>query len=343
MSAPGKRGNPAVLGLFVLAGLALVFVTLFSIAGGELFTRKERVVMYFGGSIYGLQVGAPVVFRGVRLGSVITIGLAQDKARGDVAIPVVAELDREMIRNVGGSGDASDPSRTMKALVERGLRAELAMQSLLTNQLYIDLDFQPDKPARLVAIERSETQIPTVATAIQELRAQIDGINVRQLLDDVSTIASSARQAFTGPELAQGLKDLAALSANLKRVSEKLDRQVDPLANATQATLAEARQAVRQLGEAAETAGASASAVAGSVARVSGAFGPDAPLLKSVQAAAEELSRSAAALRQAGQDDAALMQNIQRALQDLSRASRAVRQLADTIDEHPEALIRGRP
>ena len=81
-----KRGNPALLGLFVVAGLVLVFITLFSIAGGELFTRKERVVMYFGGSIYGLQVGAPVVFRGVRLGSVTTIGLTQDKARGDVAL-----------------------------------------------------------------------------------------------------------------------------------------------------------------------------------------------------------------------------------------------------------------
>lgn len=344
-----RRGNPALLGLFVLAGLALVFVTLFTVAGGDLFARKERAVMYFGGSIYGLQVGAPVVFRGVRLGSVTTIGLAQDKARGDVAIPVVAEMDLAMIRNIQGSGPADDPSRGLKALVERGLRAELAMQSLLTNQLYIDLDFQPDKAATTVAIERSETQIPTVATAIQELRAQIDGINVRQLLDDVATIASSARKVVSGPELSQALADVAIVSANLRHITERLDRRVDPLADATRDTLAGTRQAMAELGQAAQRVGDSASRVGDtatrlgdSAERVSGALGADAPLLQSLRGASDELARSAAALRNATQEDAQLMQNVQRALQDVARASRAVRELADTLDAQPESLLKGR-
>lgn len=337
-----RRGNPALLGLFVIAGLALVFVTLFTIAGGDLFARKERAVMYFGGSIYGLQVGAPVVFRGVRLGSVITIGLAQDKARGDVAIPVVAELDLAMIRNIQGRGPADDPSRGLKALVERGLRAELAMQSLLTNQLYIDLDFQPDKSARTVAIERPETQIPTVATAIQELRAQIDGINVRQLLDDVATIASSARKVVSGPELNQALSDIAIVSANLRHITERLDRRVDPLADATRDTLTSTRQAMGELGQAAQRVGDTATRLGDSAERVSGALGPDAPLLKSLRGASDELARSAAALRNATQEDAQLMQNVQRALQDVARASRAVRELADTLDAQPESLLKGR-
>lgn len=336
------RGNPALLGLFVMAGLALVFVTLFSIAGGELFTRKERVVMYFGGSIYGLQVGAPVVFRGVRLGSVTTIGLTQDKARGDVAIPVVAELDREMIRNISGSGAADDPSRSLSALVQRGLRAELAMQSLLTNQLYIDLDFQPDKQARRVEITRSETQIPTVATAIQELRAQIAGVNIGQLLDDLSTIASSARQLVGSPEMSQSLKDLAAVSASLRQITQRLDRQVDPLASSARDTLKDTRQAMNELGKAAVRVGDTADRVGDGVDRVSGALGPDAPLLQSLRAASDELGRTAAALREATQEDAQLTQNVQRALQDLARASRAVRELADTLEEQPDALLKGR-
>lgn len=339
-----RRINPTWLGLFVVLGLALLFVTLFGVAGGsDLLRRKERVVMYFGGSIYGLQVGAPVVFRGVRLGSVTQIGLAQDKASNEVAIPVVAELDRDIIRNIGGSGAADDPSRTLNALVDKGLRAELAMQSLLTNQLYVDLDFQPDRQARRRAIDRSETQIPTVATAIQELRAQIDGVNLRQLLDDVSSIAASARKLVDSPEMARGLKDLATLSTNLRQISDKLDRQVEPLAQAAQDTLADTRVAMRQVGQAAQQAGQSASRVADSVAQAGNALAPGSPLLASLQTAADELARSAAALRQAGQSDSELMQNLQRALQDMARASRAVRDLADQIDEHPESLIRGRP
>ena len=270
-------------------------------------------------------------------------GLAQHKTTNEVAIPVLAELDRDIIRNIGGSGEADDPSRTLNALVAKGLRAELAMQSLLTNQLYVDLDFQPERQARRLAIDRGETPIPTGATAIQDLRAQIDGVNLRQLVDDVSSIAASARRLVDGQELAQGLRDLAALSANLRRLSDKLDRQVDPLAEAARGTLADARVAVRQLGQAAEQAGQSASRVADSVAQAGQALAPDSPLLKSLQTAADELARSATALRQAGQSDSELMQNLQRALQDMARASRAVRDLADQLDEHPEALIRGRP
>ena len=50
---------------------AVIATTIIALAGNSLFTRKEKAVMFFRGSVYGLQVGAPVVFRGVRVGSVV--------------------------------------------------------------------------------------------------------------------------------------------------------------------------------------------------------------------------------------------------------------------------------
>ena len=140
-----KKTNPALLGLFVVGGLLLIFATVFSLAGGKLLVRKQAVVMHFGGSIYGLQVGAPVVFRGVRLGSISSIGLSYDKATSRVVIPVTAELDREMLRNVSGGNKSDDPGLALPGMIERGLRAQLAMQSILTGQLYVDLDFRSPK------------------------------------------------------------------------------------------------------------------------------------------------------------------------------------------------------
>ena len=65
-----RKASPVLIGAFVVAGLALVAVAIIAMAGGRLFAHKGRAVMHFGGSVYGLQEGAPVVFRGVRVGTV---------------------------------------------------------------------------------------------------------------------------------------------------------------------------------------------------------------------------------------------------------------------------------
>ena len=82
-----KRGNATLIGAFVVIGIALVIGTVIAAGGGKFFVRKERVVMHFSGSIYGLQVGAPVVFRGVRLGTV------QRVVRPSVGMFLEATLD----------------------------------------------------------------------------------------------------------------------------------------------------------------------------------------------------------------------------------------------------------
>ena len=340
-----RKANPTLIGAFVVGALALIFAAVFIIAGGQLFSRKERAVMYFSGSIYGLQVGAPVVFRGVRLGSVTSIGLAYDKSKDTFSIPVMAELERDVVRNVNDAKDkspAQDGSLTIEALVGRGLRAQLAMQSLLTGQLYVDLDFRPDKPARQQGAFTSATEIPTVSTAIQELKNQVESIDFRRLLDDVSAIASSARRVVSGPELDQAMKDLAQITGNIKSLTSQLDKQIDPLAGGAKSTLQSTQNAMERLGGAADRISGAASSVDHTAAKVGEFLAPDSALVQSVQKTADELARSAEALRSTTSDDSLLMQNLDRALRDVSRAARAVRELSDTLDQQPDLLIRGR-
>jgi paraquat-inducible protein B len=82
--------------------------------------------------------------------------------------------------------------------------------------------------------------------------------------------------------------------------------------------------------------------VGATVDRVSGSFGPDAPLVQSLIRSADELSATAVALRQASGDNAPLNQNLQRTLQDVGKAARALRELAQTLQQQPEALLKGR-
>lgn len=330
-----RRGNATLIGAFVVVGLGLLLALVILIGGGRLFARKEHVVMHFSGSIYGLQVGAPVVFRGVRLGSVTSIGVVYDRARDDFSIPVRADLEPEAIRGLGDSKAGDGRSEVLDALLQRGLSAQLAMQSLLTGQLYIDLDLRPGKPAQRLGQERSLQEIPTSATAIQNLKNQIDGLDVRRLVDDVSTIAASARSLLTMPELRETLGNVAAITAHVRELSGQVQRRFGPLADS-------ATHTSEKVGAAAEQVGDSARRIGGTAERYKALVADDAPLLRDVQQMAAELAQLAGSLRRQTSDDAGLMQQLDGALRDVSSAARSVRELSELLNRQPQALLRGR-
>lgn len=348
-----KRGSPALIGAFVIGGLLLVIAAIIAVGGGGFFTRKERAVMHFSGSIYGLQVGAPVVFRGVRLGQVTAIGLDYDAQADNFWIPVVAEIEPALIR---GLGDGSTPAaasapapaplprggQTVGVLVARGLKAQLAMQSLLTGQLYVDLDLKPQRVGSLRGGLRHVVEIPTVPTAIQALKGQIEGLDLRQLLDDVSAIAASARSVVAGPQLKEALDNVVDITASVKRIAGRLDKRIGPMAESAEAALADARRAIGQVGSAADRVGTTADRIRGTSDRVGALVAPEAPLVRDLQRAAAELARTAAALRQHAGEDGTLVQDAGRALHDLSRAMRAVRELAEMLERNPQSILRGR-
>jgi paraquat-inducible protein B len=362
-----RRANATRIGLFVLVGLGLLVAAVVTVSGGRLFASNERAVMYFNGSVYGLQLGAPVVFRGVRLGSVVSIGVVHDGASGRFEIPVVAELDRSLIEEMQPAGAAATPL-TVASLVAQGLTAQLSTQSLLTGLLYVDLDLRPGPTARAAAsagiaasvpaaganvvkdVKGDMVEIPTIGTPMQALKDQLDNLKLGQLVADVSSIAASTRQFVGGAKLQQALDDMAQIAADLKRLTARLDQRIDPLATSVQATLADTRRTAGQLGAAAERVSAAADRVGTTADRVAGTAGQvdaflasGAPMMQSLQRAADELARSATSLRNATAEDSALLINVDRASQDVSRASRAVRELADLLERQPDALLRGRP
>lgn len=337
------QASPALIGAFVVAGLVLLAVTLVALAGDNLFSRKQRAVMYFSGSIYGLQVGAPVVFRGVRVGSVSAVGVNYDRGTDSFSIPVLAELDGDAVRGMDGLQADNDVALALPALVQRGLAAQLSMQSLLTGLLYVDLDLRPQRDRRVRGTYRGDAvEIPTTATAIQALKNQLDGMDFRRVAEDVAAIAASARQVVSGPQLQQALTDLAQLTATLRRTAERLDRRVDPLAADLQRTLAKADTAMDRLGAAAQGVGGSAERLGLAGDRAAALLAPESPLLLDLRRSADELARTAAALRLATAPDATLMLSSERALQDVSRAARALRDLAEALQQQPDALLRGR-
>lgn len=347
-----RNAHPTRIGLFVLGALGLLVAAVVVVSGGGLFAQRERAVAYFEGSVYGLQLGAPVVFRGVRLGSVVGIGVVYQGQPGRFAIPVELDIERDKIATVNGS----TATVSVADLVAQGLSAQLATQSLLTGLLYVDLDLRPvpaaGRPARAAA-SGAMTEIPTVATTIQALQKQLQNLDLGQLLADVSAVAASARQLTGDPQLRQALQQTftqaAGASADLRRLVASLEQRVGPLSDAAQGTLGATRRAAEQWGGAVDgmngaidRVGRAADSVNGTMGRFDRLADAAQPAMTSVKRAADDLARTAAALRNATADDSGLMQQVERAAQDMARASRAVRDLADLLERQPEALIRGR-
>jgi paraquat-inducible protein B len=228
------------------------------------------------------------------------------------------------------------------ALVERGLSAQLATQSLLTGQLYIDLDLRAGgKPARRTA--EGVVEIPTTLTRFQSLQDQLDRVDLTRITQDLTATLSAVRGLLAGPELKQTMADLALATAALARLSATLDKKAGPLVDAAQGTLAQTGRAADRVGTAADRVTRAADTVGSAASSAQAALASGSPLMSSVQQAADELGRSAAALRAATADDSATVQGMQRAMADVSRAARAVRELSDAIEQQPQSLLRGRP
>ena len=245
------------------------------------FTPSQQWRLAFAGSVRGLIAGAPVEFRGIRIGEVRDVRLELDAASGETQIPVIVAIEPERLGFVddGAAGTVASPAsrQLWEQLVARGLRAQLKTGNLLTGALYVDLDFYPEAPAREIIWGDDIAELPTVLTPLDELRGLLTRL-ARLPLDRM------------GEDLSQSLSALRdtmdATNTLLKRLDRETASELSKTLEQTRKTLAGAEKVLA----------------------------PNSPL----QAEAR------------------------RALQELGAAARSFRIMADYLERHPEALIRGK-
>jgi paraquat-inducible protein B len=202
--------SPRAIGLFVLGAIVLGALSLLALGGAKLFNRGDTFTIYFDESLKGLRRGAPLTFRGVDVGQVTEIRAIYDGDSGDVRVPVTVELRPGAVALTDG---AAQGRAAMERLIGRGLRARLDVQSLLTGQLLIALDFFVPAGAAKDAPEPGE--IPSVPSTLANLQRTID-------------------QALMGaPEIAKSLEGLVASLRDLLSPSNRdsLQQALMALAN----------------------------------------------------------------------------------------------------------------
>jgi len=207
-------------------------------------TRKLKFLMFFDSSVRGLSLGAPVEFKGIKVGSVLDVRLEFDSEDTSFRIPVLIEIELQRIIEKGNEG-AGSTYRTLDKLVERGLRARLQTGSLLTSQLYVELDMHPGAPLNISGEVTPFPELPTLATAnfgaitqsAENLLAKLNTIDIKEIgsvvLDTIKSAdrtlitadktISNANAILTMPGIPAAVEDLQIALSNFKTIMQKVD------------------------------------------------------------------------------------------------------------------------
>ena len=224
-----KPANKTLIGAFVIGAIALLVIAVLIFGSGKFLKKTFHAVVFFEGSIKGLNEGAPVIFKGVKVGSVTNIRLIYDPADDSLRIPVIIELEPEKIERTDVA--ERQPEKNLKLIIERGLRAQLQMQSMVTGQLMIALDFFPDKPARYVNFIKEYPEIPTVPTPFEELTKTIQHLPLKKIAKQLNLTLSSMRKLIQHID-----KKMDPLITNVSKTSDVTQDTLETMQDTLQQT-----------------------------------------------------------------------------------------------------------
>ncbi|MCB1877741.1 MAG: MCE family protein [Chromatiales bacterium] len=276
-------------------------------------------LLYFQDTVRGLSVGAPVEFRGIRVGSVTRIRIRHLADSDRVEIPVQIELEPDRIP-IAGDYTISDGERLERLneitekLVAKGLRAQLQTGNLLTGSLYVEFDLYPDAPPARIRKEGAISVLPTrpntlasITTSVRNVLTRLEEFPIKRIGDDIGKSVAGLNSLINDPALGKAIGELSSASAELKKLIASLDREAAPMLRSFDGVAGDARKTVNQ-----------------------------------ARNAMVQAEKTLAALQGLVGEDSPVRSRLVETLEELSGAARSIRLVADYLERYPEALIRGK-
>lgn len=271
----------------------------------KVYGTKSQWLLYFDRSVRGLKVGAPVEFKGIEVGEVTNINLEFDWEDMAFYVPVLIEMELERLAIVGET--SMERSMAIEILVEKGLRAQLKKGNLLTGQLYVNIDIHPDAPPQRIVYGARYLEFPTIPTPIEEVTSKIT-----QIVNKLEKLPLEQ----IGNDLRDALQHLSKTAAHLEKMPLK------QIGNDLRDALHHLSKTIPHLDKLARNLDKEVAPAAGAA----------------LQRAQETLSKVDRLLNA----ESPMGHEMKRALEELADAARSVRSLSDYLEQHPEALIKGK-
>lgn len=329
-----KKSNPVMIGSFVLGAVALVAIAVATFGGSELLKQKVYYIIYFDGSVKGLKVGSNVLFRGVRIGYVKDILMVVDVDTLAFRTPAIIEIipDKLTLVRDGIRVEGAEAERlSMGEMIEAGLRAQLGVESFVTGQLVIELDFHENQPAIYRGVRVPYPEIPSIQSDIQQVLSRIQRffsdleqtIDIDQVLRNVERTVAGIEKIVNSPDVEESLSGLNRLVNS--QDTQALPSDIRSAAGEVKTAFADVRKVVHQ------------------------ADGKIEPVFEQLESASVKLDEALAGfsrVTKAAEDqlskDSGLSYQLVKTLSEAEKAARAIRVFLDYMERHPEALIKGK-
>jgi paraquat-inducible protein B len=369
-----KRASPTAIGAFVVGAVALIVVGVLIFGSGQFFQHPLRYVLFFDSSVDGLNVGAPVRFRGVKIGQVSRIKTHW----GTSWIEVVVDIDSRTL-GVGRDHSVKDFQEEIEQAIKKsGLRAQLRSQSLLTGQLFVAADLFPDTPIKLTGFDPSFPEIPVVPTTLQvfEQRAEklletLTSLPLPRLVESTTKAVEAIDKVASSDDLREALQAANSLMKHADSVAEALNEQKGPLLASIKETVdstrvavtevsRDARKLLAQLDSDAQTLnallldaqrvvqktegeiGSIGSSIRGTLEDARATLEKARGTLGTIEGTLEKAQATLGVVDGTLGGNTPLGYQLISTLQELAAASRSIRTLSDYLDQHPEAFLKGK-
>lgn len=331
-----RQGNRMMIGGFVVLAVIILMASLVVFGSGKFFKKTETFVLFFDGSVKGLNAGAPVLFQGVQIGSVTSVVIRRYANEEKVKIPVTIEIEPQKIEMGDNLSIRRSAKEGLQNLVDLGLRAVLTTQSYITGQLMIECDFYPGSPVIYRDVEKKHLEIPTIKSTKERLAQTLQDLDVEGIQQTLKSILTGIDQLVNNKDLPESIRIFKQTADRVQILVQKIDTTMSPLAADLGSTLQDSRKLVNNLNSRVDPLSKD----------IHTAVNHYSVLAKTAEAQLKTLASDVDAALAAGQDvmaaDAPVMVEFKTTLKEISNAARAFQQLVDYLEQHPETIFKGK-
>jgi phospholipid/cholesterol/gamma-HCH transport system substrate-binding protein/paraquat-inducible protein B len=226
------------VGAFVLGGIAAAVAGALVFGGGRLFAPRPVVLeTVFDESVQGIDVGSPVMLRGVKLGTVKWIGFVGDA----YVVDSIEEAGRALVRmevtnrvTEHDDRDGSEQAMNIRTLVDKGMRIRLTPMGI-TGTSFLQAEFlDPAKnPPMEISFKPREVYVPSapstitqISSAAERLMTRIDKLDVERLLNNFDTLLVGLNATLGEADVAGVRVSVGELLADLRETSASARRAI---------------------------------------------------------------------------------------------------------------------
>jgi paraquat-inducible protein B len=258
-------------------------------------------------------------------------------------IPVFIEVFPQRFEVIGEDPYPEDLEESLKKLIEKGLRAQLVTQSMITGRLLIEVNMHPNTPVVMKNLDEGYKEIPTIPSTLARLGKSLEKLDLQEISARLTSILTSVDRTLKNLDIGASLRELKGVLQDARGLVEHVDAKVDPLADNLNNTIRDADKLLNNVdGEVTKLSIQAKTALddIGKLAR--DVNGQVDPLSKSVTDALSAVESAFKSIDGLVGEESATRADLDKTLQELAGAARSLRLLAEYLERHPDSLLKGK-